>query len=93
MPNEKQWIYAIYNEDISYNGLREVREIIDQAIKAEERGEWKDLRMYVRGEYDVAIKGRRLETDAEQATRENRSRENEKRERELFKILKAKYND
>jgi hypothetical protein len=78
----------------TYVPLKDIADKMQEALGAEARGEWKDLKLETYDDYgimSIVIVGKRRETEKDRLLREEIAKRNEKHERAMFEALKKKY--
>ena len=88
---EVKWIYDTYGGLSMYLPLEDALETITEAIEAQDRGEWEELRIRKDEDDCVIITGRRPETDLERQTRLDNEQSAELQERKQYELLKKKF--
>ena len=98
--DETRWVSARFNGKkylSSYSSVKSAMEALQEAMDAETSGEWKDLCLDIEHDYgdshELVIRGKRLETDAERAQRENQERAAEDYRRKMYEQLKKEFGD
>lgn len=96
MADDILWLRKEYGELPTYRNIEDCVKLLQEALAAQERGEWKDLYLEIQEEqYDsghlISISGQRPENAAEKALRVYDRANVEKREREQYERLREKY--
>lgn len=82
---------------LEYAPIKDVVEFLQEALAAQECGEWKDFS--IEKEYDygdttnIVLQGKRPENEKERAIREETEKKNEEYQRRQYETLKKKYGD
>ena len=91
MANEKQWKWVTFRDGLQNMTMKQLREVFEAAVEAEQTDEWRELNC--KEDYDgmVIIEGQRRETDEEMREREENEERAKNYRRRRFEELKKEF--
>lgn len=93
----RRWVGAKFENGFSaYMSVKQAIDCLQEAVKAMERGEWKDISIEIRESYgaqELVLLGYRPETEQERKYRERDEAMHKKSRREMYETLKKEFGE